>query len=117
MKHVLALLASVAMLANSTSAFAGCPSGQANPSNVCWNQEQAGACAGSIWGEFSSCKSSDDAQRDLNACWLKYCGSLNGVPSCSGKTVGQLCQDKLFLELLLCLLFDLHQCHTHSGCA
>jgi hypothetical protein len=117
MKHVLALIAVIALIANTSIAFAGCPSGPANPPNVCWSQEQAAGCVGSIWGDFSSCKSSDDAQKDLDACWFKHCGSLTGVPSCGGKKVGDLCQDKCFLEILLCILFELHQCPTHSGCA
>lgn len=116
MRYVLALIASVAILASSSAAFAGIPSGHGNPSNCSWDQTQAASCAGSIWGGLCSYDSKAPAQQCFNACWVKYCGSSAGCPTCPDKTCGELCQDKLFLELLLCILFELHQHPTHSGC-
>ncbi len=116
MRNVLAMITAMVVLAGSSMAYACCPSSSACSSNSCWSKDQSACACGEIFGGLCSCKGSDDAQKDLDSIWCKLFGSLDGCPKCPDKSVGSLCEDKLFLELLLVILFELHQCPTHSGC-
>lgn len=114
MRNIVALIATMAVLGSSSMAFAGCPSGSANPSNVSWSQQQAGSSVGGIWGGLLSSNPNQDGQIVLDALWLAAFGNLNGVPSCSGRKCGEICQDQLFIELLLVIIIELHHCPTQS---
>lgn len=114
MRNVIALIAAMAVLANSSIVYAKLPSGSANPSNVSWTQQQAGGYVGAIWGDLLSADANEDAQTALDASWLKYFGSLTGVPSYSGKKVSDLWADQIIIELLLIIVLELHQCPTQS---